>query len=93
MVELIVATVVSVYVERLRECVVNQVSGAYGVAIIRSNPGVTRSIIVSRAGAGRRARRRAGRRAGRSAFVGGSTSVPLRPSIFGFGFLRFLIKA
>ena len=89
MVELIVATVVSVYVERLRECVVNQVSGAYGAAIIRSNPGVTRSIIVSRAGAGRRARRRAGR----SAFVGGSTSVPLRPSIFGFGFLGFLIKA
>ena len=76
MVKLIVATIVSVYVERLRECVVNQFSGAYGAVIIRSNPGVTRSIIVSRAG--------------RSAFVHGSTTVHVRPRIFGFG---FLIKA
>ena len=80
MVKLIVATVESVYVERLRECVVNQVSGAYSAVIIRSNPGVTRSIIVSRAG--------------RSAFVGGSITVShsLRPRILGFGF-GFLIKA
>ena len=81
MVELIVTTVVSVYVERLRECVVNQVSSAYRTAIIRSNPGVTRSIIVSRAG-----------RSAFVAFVGGSITVSLRPRVFGFLF-GFLIEA